>query len=393
MSKKLISVKVLLFGCLGCPFETDEEEKLRLHVVEAHLNRAMNTNSGAKPFSLPQPRSNGDSPRFRSAHPRSLKANNANTFSPRQNAEELKAWPRQAQEVIQNNPPDFCNQDQNQNRIDQQTWQYYDHLQQLGSDVRMDASQLEKSWDVKKHSSSNNVKLDKTLTDYEVSAPYNLDETKHFEEDLDFLCAFCDFKTRSRTILNRHISSKHEAPSPKRTRTSSEAKTPQPEEIVSPKKEPQSKALRCDQCLHQSSSRVEFKQPIRLVHGNTKDLVKAELKAELKCNLCGFECNGEAQLARHNKNFHSTPTCKICWTVLPSQEMFRQHMSERHSESKNKKLTCHACDYTTPLRPNLVRHVRVVHLKLRLKCTTCQLSFSEFLSCSISMKPHSQIYR
>jgi DNA-directed RNA polymerase subunit RPC12/RpoP len=84
-------------------------------------------------------------------------------------------------------------------------------------------------------------------------------------------------------------------------------------------------------------------------------------------------------LKRHSKLSHTSRNCQICWTLLPSPEVLRRHMKERHSDaSEDKKFACDACDFKTHQKVKLERHARLSHSKYSYDCSSCQRSFSEY---------------
>ena len=513
MSKKLVSVKVLLFGCLGCSFETDDEDDLKRHVEEVHLEPERSSSHCAGP-SQPQPGFSG-SPRFSSFDSSSkattfpARAENisrkSSDFSRNATNEVPERQRFEAAEARINDEPFPGKEILNRSLLNTEKNPLNVHIlnpERLGSGI-LKLEQEEVSFGVKRHSVSKNksdeIGIDRQEPEVGKADPELVKAGESFDEDLDFLCAFCDFKSESWADLTRHISSTHEseAPSPKRPRTSSEAKSPRPKEECSPKVDldPKLAQFSCRLCSHQTNSSVHLMRHIRLVHLNEKDFtcdgcdkdfsdkvrldehqqqhseiaagvlncskyypkkadlnsklkydprsnmincstcnysssdrseayrhaatahsfkrrfgcrechqdfvdqvaairhwnkthkpaveapVKAEPKLEFECRHCDFKSHEESQLVRHNKLYHSSSNCRICWTLLPSQEVLKRHMKERHSDvdDGDRKFGCDACDYTTQQKASLERHVRFAHLKINFDCSSCRRSFSEIL--------------
>ena len=157
---------------------------------------------------------------------------------------------------------------------------------------------------------------------------------------------------------------------------------------------PQSVAdLQCELCG--TGSRV-FTQKRNLLHhlglkhGKINDVIKqkglAELPdPELACYVCGEVQNDEKSMYQHLKT-HRLQQCHHCKQFLSSRK-YEKHI--KFCEKNLDKLLhqCQHCEYSTPLKYDLVKHVESNHQK-PFSCTTCSKGFNNEESLGRHQKLH-----
>ena len=157
---------------------------------------------------------------------------------------------------------------------------------------------------------------------------------------------------------------------------------------------PQSVAdLQCELC---STGSKVFTQKRNLLHhlgckhGKINDVIKqkglAELPdPELACYVCGEVQNDEKSMYQHLKT-HRLQQCHHCKQFLSSRK-YEKHI--KFCEKNLDKLLhqCQHCEYSTPLKYDLVKHVESNHQK-PFSCTTCSKGFNNEESLGRHQKLH-----
>ena len=279
MTKKLVLVKIVMFRCLGCPFEAESDELTKQHIQEVH-NIQISTfasNQPSTPSSLSQkrPLSISRSDSRGSSKPRDddlqVGMGLAKGLLLEDSGLSLMTVPRERTSSIL----------------------------ALGGQV-MDHGPLELEDDLApnmKHgfTETSNLAPACTRTAQDVDKnrgrnPPSVGEGQHQADvsDLDFLCAFCDFKSSSRKFLHEHVSFHHEAPSPKRSRTSHESMPPEAsDDLPVIKREPENQErYKCKLCEYQSDTDANLQMHITSLHfkAECKDLADSrELPKSSNC--------------------------------------------------------------------------------------------------------------
>jgi len=113
-------------------------------------------------------------------------------------------------------------------------------------------------------------------------------------------------------------------------------------------------------------------------HFKEEDKSTKAIKTELECNSCSFTCNKISSLIRHKKLLHSTILCRFCPMEMWTELEHKRHMRKRHGSLDGpNRFTCTQCNYSSPLRANLERHITGFHMKIKLRCPFCRQGFSD----------------
>ncbi|XP_050297306.1 zinc finger protein 64-like isoform X2 [Anthonomus grandis grandis] len=164
-----------------------------------------------------------------------------------------------------------------------------------------------------------------------------------------FKCPLCDFKSRHKVSLKRHI------------------KLHNPEQL---------ETFRCGYCNFETYYERHFRVHVKVLHLGDGD------KKVYQCNQCSYASNYRENLSRHKKT-HLAPDerssfiCHICDFQTFYRRSYRVHMEMIHnvldSQKCEEEYKCYHCPFETRYRVNIVRHLKT-HMKGRtevFECTDC----------------------
>jgi len=157
---------------------------------------------------------------------------------------------------------------------------------------------------------------------------------------IKYPCDKCEYQAKSKQYLRLHIQSKHEGI-----------------------------RYQCDKCDYKATT-----------VGNLKIHEETHLDNVYQCNLCDYKSNrlynykSHVQTRHENKKF----PCKYCVFEGNSKSSLRSHKLNYHADILNKPwFYCDQCDYHTPKKDLLKRHVGSQHEGLRYSCSQCGFSAAQ----------------
>ncbi len=121
------------------------------------------------------------------------------------------------------------------------------------------------------------------------------------------------------------------------------------------------KGLECDQCTFKTASRKALEKHRLLNHD-------ASLEDRLKLKKIALRYD---RILTNNTTVYQ---CKSCGAQYPRIGKFEYHWNIAHEEP----LQCSFCNYTTPIKATLKRHLSLKHLKIKdNRCDLCNFAFAE----------------
>ncbi|KAJ8911292.1 hypothetical protein NQ315_015295, partial [Exocentrus adspersus] len=155
---------------------------------------------------------------------------------------------------------------------------------------------------------------------------------KHDLHIKGFNCDLCDYKTKQKRYLKRHVMSVHKDPS-------------------------QLEWFKCGLCNYQSLEKINLRRHM-LVH---KDPSQVEW---FKCDSCDYETKWKEALVKHAL-VHKDPSevewfkCDLCDYKSTQKIRLRRHTLVHKDPSQVEWFKCDVCGYETKRKYSLVRHVLI----------------------------------
>ena len=165
-----------------------------------------------------------------------------------------------------------------------------------------------------------------------------------------FQCGECEYKTKQKISLTRHILSLHsgqvqECECGKQYRWQVDLRRHR-EAAHS------GKMFACRQCEYQGKSSRSLRAHEKARHSETRP--------DLTCPTCGAEFSSKGGLEVHiNKHLGLRETCLECGNSFSSQSVLLRHMKQTHLEGNL--VTCPSCQKTFTRTDSLTRHVKTAH--------------------------------
>ena len=399
ISKKLVLVKIELFRCLGCPFESDNLDNLKHHVHQAHFSTT-------------------EQPEVPSGQAGALKTPPLTmTVPPEMNSERMVVKPAEGLEasLIHANLDDssLVNTSLMEELTDpSSSGSLQDDLANVFEDQFPPNLDFDRSEVSERAVQSGNNNLSRTN---DLNSNYTPDGKRsraisrsqpEFDDlsaadDLDFLCAFCYMKFSTMGGLTQHHSSVHDGPSPKRSRTSSGDLSPKSkikteskmktESVIKTESrmKPERLPYRCDQCPYRGITRLHLKRHMRHFH---------VLERSLICSGCSKECTSRDQLAQHKQQESDLAAGVLnCFKFYPKKTV----KSEPGSAETLKLYGCRSCDQDFFDPEGAIDHWNSMHLydafqtkpdvKLELDCDQCGYMTNDKVNLNRHKKVHTGV--
>ena len=107
------------------------------------------------------------------------------------------------------------------------------------------------------------------------------------------------------------------------------------------------------------------------------DVLKTESKKH-KCQKCDKSYKEKGNLNQHFKVAHDGMRfeCNICKKPFSAKHSMEVHKNDKHFD-KGKKYPCNLCDRIFNDPGSRLRHVKVTHEDIRLKCEFCNKTMSD----------------
>ena len=133
--------------------------------------------------------------------------------------------------------------------------------------------------------------------------------------------------------------------------------------------------LQCKICEASLSTAQALKRHVATAHSTNVEIEKLHM-----CDICEFSSKTYAELMRHNLNIHLKQKrfqCSECKKRFGTELLRNKHASEVHGNKEDIKIfQCTKCEYSTKHQGSLTNHFRVIHLKvIDYKCDICQRTF------------------
>ena len=152
------------------------------------------------------------------------------------------------------------------------------------------------------------------------------------------------------------------------------------------------KKFQCDECPYSTRQKSGLVRHQLAIHGEQTlacdvcgkkykwqaDLNRHKLKhtVSFQCDMCEKKFSEKRVLQAHKKSVHEqlVKRCQFegCDFTARTQSSLTLHQKIVHQEIGNSILyLCHLCDYSSPRKGDLKRHVGEKHLKMKLHCLKC----------------------
>ena len=142
------------------------------------------------------------------------------------------------------------------------------------------------------------------------------------------------------------------------------------------------KSFNCEKCVFSTNYKHCLNQHVKNIHLKSKDI---------RCQLCSYSTNIPGSLTRHIKVTHlgiKKFLCRKCNYVAATSLDLDSHRN-RHKEKELDQLNCMECSKSFISRQGLVKHVSVIHNKIRAhKCSLCDFESSQQSNLNVHMRVH-----
>jgi hypothetical protein len=140
-----------------------------------------------------------------------------------------------------------------------------------------------------------------------------------------FKCDKCEYETKNKHDLKRHIKSIHD----------------------------KIKDFKCNKCEYKCSNNNDLKEHTKRIHDKIKDN---------KCDKCEYTCLKKSHLKQHIKYVHDKVkdfTCKTCNYCCTTNSDMNKHIKQVHDKIKD--IKCSKCDYKCSNTVDMKSHNKKVH--------------------------------
>jgi len=173
-------------------------------------------------------------------------------------------------------------------------------------------------------------------------------------------CEQCEYKTKWKQSLKRHIKTVHEGIVYKCEQCEYKANWKQ--NLVSHiKSVHEGIVYKCEQCDYKAKCKKNLQIHIKLVHEGF----------EYKCEQCDYKAKWKQSLLHHKKSIHENIfSCKQCEHKSSTIQALQSHIQCDHGGFNYK---CEQCDYKANQKEILLLHIKSVHVHegLEYKCEQC----------------------
>lgn len=145
----------------------------------------------------------------------------------------------------------------------------------------------------------------------------------------ELFCTQCDYQTKRPQGLREHIARHH---------TKSDDTTAKPMPLFT-----------CDHCGYQTNYKQSLKNHIDALH----------IIAEWKCHLCDFVTSTKKKLREHQQHHGETFECEVCFKQFPTVKKFKAHTRKGHKSKELKH--CEFCKYNTTSSKCFEKHLLNKH--------------------------------
>ena len=195
------------------------------------------------------------------------------------------------------------------------------------------------------------------------------------QENGEFICSVCDFRTGKKSQFAAHLQRKHETWSRKRQSSAATFPCAACGFVCRSKHSLQSHFIRkhTDKYEHQ----CKFCPKKFKVKGDLTNHVRFHHKEKpVSCDVCGKLCLNSGSLYVHQKWAHFKPKfeCPICKRRMVTQENLDQHMLMQHE--KREKIVCAECGKTFTKKDSFKRHMAVHSGSKPYNCVICNKPFA-----------------
>ena len=158
-------------------------------------------------------------------------------------------------------------------------------------------------------------------------------KTVHGDDKNRFRCQDCDYSSRQKITLLRHINALH-----------------------------LKKKLNCPMCPMEYKWDMDLRRHMESEHGQNK--------SKFLCEKCGIVCKTKKALSCHQESHKQKRKCTICDAQISSNSL-KSHMKYHHTKDLKKNM-CDLCPFESIYLSDLKRHRDEVHGKARkFSCSLC----------------------
>ena len=204
-----------------------------------------------------------------------------------------------------------------------------------------------------------------------VSHLLNIHEYNHVEEFVIKKCTKCEFNSRSKVYLVRHMKNVHGS-----EELYSKCKLCPYKTEMSLREHMEEVHLKlghtCDQCGHKSRRKSYLRRHKQTSH---QGIV-------FSCDMCSFTYTQLYTLRNHTRNIHEDIVCDSCNITINGYIALNRHKIKAHADN----LKCNVCHYKYPVRKYLKEHIKFNHPEEIISCTKCD--YKTIKKCVQDMRKH-----
>ena len=209
----------------------------------------------------------------------------------------------------------------------------------------------------------------KCQTSIPVSSPVSDDNNRQYK------CTLCSFSASRESLLNLHLSCRHQHHQDDTTETTVTSLTPCPVCNVSIRQEHVEDHIRCH------STEMFYCQTCNKLFGSKEKFLKhcKSCNVEHQCSQCKYKGSSKILLNLHVKRQHSTVkivesspvfNCHLCESQFTVQSSLKKHIRSEHQENEPR-FHCISCDFKCHFKSDLDRHQMKHTNQKNIKCPDC----------------------
>ena len=180
-------------------------------------------------------------------------------------------------------------------------------------------------------------------------------------------CSKCEFNTKWRTSLERHIRTIHDTGNTrtKRIKTCNLCgfKTGNKSNLREHMDHVHDEVFHTCECGFNTRWIASLSRHIKLVHNKVNNVNHS-------CNQCNYQTRNKSNLKKHIRKGHKNCNypCDQCNYQTDKNSNLRRHIRKVHNSAIS---ACNRCNYQTHDKSNLNRHIRAIHLEISQSCNEC----------------------
>jgi len=188
------------------------------------------------------------------------------------------------------------------------------------------------------------------------------------DEEGNFLCTMCDYKSKQMGHLGSHIDSKHSGieyscdlcdfRTKWKNRLNSHKRSIHKEEGGFP----------CPHCSYLACEKYVLSQHIKQVHISKEN----PNEKSYSCQHCNYKAHQKSHITAHVEAIHQqiTYVCDLCGFQTKWKNRLRTHTNAKH---RGLKIYCDHCDFSTSEKFQLKQHISKKHGNIQFTCFVCDV--------------------